>query len=195
MIEINDVIEFFDNLACKWDAMEVKNEDIINLILDNAAVCEGKSILDVACGTGIMVPYYLSRNVSKVTAVDISPKMVEIAKTKFAGNEKVEILCSDVEKCSFAEQFDSIVIYNAFPHFRDAKSLIRFLSENLKKGGRLTVAHGMSREKIDAHHKGCAKDVSNGLMEADKLAELFSKYLEVSTVISDDRMYQVVGIK
>ncbi|MBP5325336.1 MAG: class I SAM-dependent methyltransferase, partial [Pseudobutyrivibrio sp.] len=98
-------------------------------------------------------------------------------------------------KCSFTKQFDSIVIYNAFPHFRDADSLIRFLSGNLKMGGRLTVAHGMSREKIDAHHNGHAKDVSNGLMEADKLAELFSKYLEVSTVISDDRMYQVVGIK
>ena len=57
----------------------------------------------------------------------------------------------------------------------------------------LTVAHGMSREKIDAHHHGKAQSVSNGLMAAEELSKLFGKYLEVTAVISDERMYQVVG--
>jgi demethylmenaquinone methyltransferase/2-methoxy-6-polyprenyl-1,4-benzoquinol methylase len=53
----------------------------------------------------------------------------------------------------------------------------------------------MSKEKIDAHHKGSAIHVSNGLMEADELADIFNEYLEVTTVLSDDNMYQVVGMK
>jgi demethylmenaquinone methyltransferase/2-methoxy-6-polyprenyl-1,4-benzoquinol methylase len=73
--------------------------------------------------------------------------------------------------------------------------LIRTLSGLLKPDGTLTVAHGMSREKIDAHHHGTASHVSNGLISADDLAAIFGKHLTVTTVISDERMYQVVGIK
>ena len=38
-----------------------------------------------------------------------------------------------------------------------------------------------------------AQSVSNGLMAAEELSKLFGKYLEVTAVISDERMYQVVG--
>ena len=48
----------------------------------------------------------------------------------------------------------------------------------LKPGGTLTVAHGMSREKIDAHHHGTARHVSNGLMPAEELAEILYKIPE-----------------
>jgi demethylmenaquinone methyltransferase/2-methoxy-6-polyprenyl-1,4-benzoquinol methylase len=87
------------------------------------------------------------------------------------------------------------VVYNAFPHFPDPERLIRTLSGLLKPDGTLTVAHGMSREKIDAHHHGTASHVSNGLISAADLAAIFGKHLTVTTVISDERMYQVVGIK
>jgi len=193
MIDINDVIVFFDNIACKWDDMEIKSDSIINRILDNAEVNEGNSVLDVACGTGIMIPYYLERSALSVDAVDISPNMAEIARGKFADKENVSIICGDVEKCEFDHKFDNIVIYNAFPHFCNPDNLIKCLSGMLNVGGVLTVAHGMSREKIDAHHRNCAHDVSNGLMPAEELAHIFEKYLDVTCTISDDNMYQVAG--
>ena len=194
MIETKEVIEFFDRLAPGWDAEMIRSDEIIKTILDNAGVAEDKVILDVACGTGVLIPDYLKRNVLSVTGIDISPKMVEIAKGKFQ-QDRVTILFGDVETASFDRQFDCIVVYNAFPHFPDPEHLIQTLSALLKFGGTLTVAHGMSREKIDAHHHGTASHVSNGLMPADKLAAIFEKYLTVTSVISDDRMYQVVGEK
>ena len=192
MIETKEVIEFFDRLAPGWDAEMVRNDEIISTILDNAAVTEGKVVLDVACGTGVLIPDYLKRRVASVTGIDISPKMAEIAKAKFPQPE-VTILCGDVESTYFGKQFDCIVVYNAFPHFPDPERLIATLSGLLKPGGTLTVAHGMSREKIDAHHHGSAHHVSNGLMSADALAGIFKKNLTVTTMISNDRMYQVVG--
>ena len=194
MIETKEVIEFFDRLAPGWDADMVRNDAIIGTILDNAGVTEGKDVLDVACGTGVLIPDYLKRNVASVTGIDISPKMAEIARAKFPQPE-VAILCGDVETTDFARQFDCVVVYNAFPHFPDPERLIARLAELLKPGGTLTVAHGMSREKIDAHHHGAASHVSNGLMPADDLVEIFGKHLSITTVISDERMYQVVGIK
>ncbi len=192
MIETKEVIEFFDRLAPDWDAEMIRSDEIIGTILNNAEVTAEKDILDVACGTGVLIPDFLKRNVASVTGIDISPKMAEIAKAKFP-QKRVTILCGDVETTAFDRQFDCIVVYNAFPHFPDPGRLIQTLSTLLKPGGTLTVAHGMSREKIDAHHHGTASHVSNGLMPADDLAAIFEKHLTVAAVISDERMYQVVG--
>ena len=90
-------------------------------------------------------------------------------------------------------QFDCIVVYNAFPHLPDPERQIQRLAALLKPGGTLTVAHGMSREKIDAHHHGAASHVSNGLMPAEELTAIFGRCLTVTAVISNEHMYQVAG--
>ena len=194
MIEKQKVVDFFDRLAPGWDADMIRSDAVIARILDNARVAEGKDVLDVATGTGVLIPDYLARGVASVTAIDISPKMADIARDKFGG-ERVEILCGDAEETDFGRLFDCVVVYNAFPHFPEPERLIARLSSLLKPGGTLTVAHGMSREKIDAHHSGAASHVSNGLMSEHELAAIFARYLRVTAVVSDEHMYQVVGEK
>jgi len=190
-----DVIDFFDSRAASWDAEMIKNDSIIGKILDNAEVFKGQDVLDVACGTGVMIPFYLERGVNSVTGIDISPEMAKIAGEKFKDEPAVSILCGDVEETVFDKKFDRIVVYNAFPHFPDPQRLIRILSSLLKEGGRLTVAHGASRESIDGHHKGSASKVSMGLMSAERLRALFAPYFSVEAVISNSYMYQVSGVK
>ena len=187
-----DVIEFFDRCAPTWDAGMIKSDEIIGKILDNAEVGEGQHILDVACGTGVMFPYYLERKVASVTGIDISPEMAKIAAEKFP---EIQVICGDVEETEFQRQFDVIVVYNAFPHFPDPARLIKRLCSLLKDGGRLTIAHGASREAIDGHHHGAASKVSNGLMSADSLKKLFDPLFAVEVMISNSRMYQVSGFK
>lgn len=191
----SDVIAFFDGIAAAWDAAQVDKTDIINRILDNACLGEGQHVLDVACGTGIMFPFYMQRKVASVTGIDISQEMARLAGEKFAGNDRIRVICGDVEQTEFSEKFDAAVVYNAFPHFPDPQALVARLASLLKEGGRLTVAHGDSREKIDDHHKGAASKVSNGLMHAERLKQLFMPFFEVEVVISNDQMYQVTGIK
>lgn len=190
-----DVIAYFDSRAAGWDGELVKNDTVIGKILDNAEVGEGMDILDVACGTGVMIPFYLDRGAASVTAIDISPEMARIAGEKFAGDPRVRVLCGDVEETDFHRTFDRIVVYNAFPHFPSPQRLIRQLASLLKEGGRLTIAHGASREAIDGHHAGPASAVSNGLMQADRLKKLFDPYFEVEVMISNRQMYQVSGVK
>ena len=190
-----DVIAYFDRCAPSWDAQLVKNDEIIGKILDNAEVAAGMDILDVACGTGVMIPYYLERGAASVTGIDISPKMAAIAAEKFRGEPRVGIVCGDVEETVFDRSFDRIVVYNAFPHFPNPQRLIRCLAALLKEGGRLTIAHGASRETIDSHHAGPAGRVSNGLMQADRLKRLFDPFFEVEVMISNRQMYQVSGVK
>ena len=193
MIDKADVIEFFDRCAPSWDAELIRSDRKINIILDNAGVREGSRVLDVACGTGVLMPDYLSRG-AEVTGIDISPEMIKLAEQKYAGTG-VRFICGDVEAADVGQDFDAIVVYNAFPHFPDPERLIFRLSGLLAEGGILTVAHGMSREKIDAHHHGSASKVSIGLMPAEQLAGIFGRHLDVTAVISDDGMYQVAGMR
>lgn len=190
-----DVIDYFDRCAPTWDAEMVKNDRIINQILDNAEVGKNMDVLDVACGTGVMFPYYLQRGVASVTGIDISPEMAKIAAGKYENNAAVRVICGDVEEAEFEKKFDVIVVYNAFPHFPNPQRLIKILASALKDGGRLAIAHGASREAIDNHHSGSASKVSNGLMSADSLKVLFDPYFDVEIVISNRQMYQVSGVK
>ena len=191
-MEQQAVIDFFDQAAAGWDAQLVRNEAVIGQILDNAGIRPGVSVLDVACGTGVLIPDYLKRGAAQITAIDIAPEMVRIACEKFP-QENVRFVCGDAETAPLGEGFDAIVIYNAFPHFPDPERLVARLAAQLAPGGRLTVAHGSSRADIDAHHHGAASRVSNGLMEAEALAAIFARHLRVTDVISTDEMYQVVG--
>ena len=194
-MEKKDIIEFFDRCAPTWDTEMIKNDEIIDKILDNAEIQESQHILDVACGTGVLFDYYLDRNVASVTGIDISPEMAMIAQRKYADNPKVTVICGDVEEAAFSQKFDRIVVYNAFPHFPYPKRLIKLLAHLLKEGGRMTIAHGMSRAAIDNHHSSSASKVSNGLMPADQLKKLFDAHFDVEIMISNDQMYQVSGVK
>lgn len=194
-MEKQDIIAFFDRCAPTWDSSMVKDDAVIGRILENAEVGEGLDVLDVACGTGVLFPYYKALGVASVTAIDISPEMVKIAAAKAAGDPGITVICGDVEETDFKRKFDRIVVYNAFPHFPYPKRLIKTLTALLKDGGRLTVAHGASREAVDARHEKTAEGVSSGLMSAEELQKLFDKYYDVEVMISNSRMYQVSGVK
>ncbi len=189
-----DIIEFFDKRASVWDEINEHSPLVIEKILNNAKLTEGSDLLDVACGTGVMFDYYISRNVASVTGIDISIQMVKIATEKYKGEPKIKVVCGDILTAKFNKKFDLIVVYNAFPHFPDPEALIKKLASLLNSGGRLTVAHGSSREEINACHEGEASKVSLGLMSETDLAKLFEPYFKVETIISNDTMYQVSGI-
>lgn len=189
-----DIIEFFNEHASHWDADMIRNDKVINYILDNAKVFEGTDVLDVACGTGVLFPDYLERNVKSITGMDISPEMIQICKEKFQ-QDNVRFICGDAENIEFDHLFDCCMVYNAFPHFPNPEQLIKTLAKTLKTGGRLSIAHGMSRAAIDHHHEGAASKVSLGLMSETELAKLFEPYFDVDIMISNEEMYQVCGVK
>ena len=186
---------FFNQRADTWDENMVRNEEVISTILDNAHIEEGNDVLDVACGTGVLIPDYLDRNVNSVTGIDLSDKMTEIAQRKFADEKKVTVITGDVIEYRFDRLFDRIVVYNALPHFEDAEQLIRVLKDLLKDGGYLTIAHGFSRSFINRHHGNISSCVKKELMTIEELADIMKRYLEVTVAVSDDRMYQIVGQK
>lgn len=193
-VALCDIVSYFDARAESWDSSLVRNEAVIASILDYASISQGLDVLDVACGTGVLFRDYLARGVRSLTAIDASPAMARIAASKHA-DPRIAVVCGDVLEAAFDRAFDRIVVYNAFPHFPDPARLLERLSGLLAPGGRLTIAHGMSRERLNAHHGGSAKPVSVGLMSETELCSLASRWLDMDVAVSDDEKYAVSGTK
>lgn len=192
MFKVEDVRAFFDSRAEGWDAQTVRREEVIKKILDNICVSENDNVLDVACGTGVLFPDYIKRKVGSITGIDVSPAMAEIARNKY---ENVQVICGNAQGFDFDKEFDVIVIYDAFPHFADPHALFESLSKYLKTGGRITVAHSMSRQALTDLHKDRANCVSLELPEIDELAEIMAEFFEIVFTVSDECMYQVCAVK
>ncbi|MBR3704802.1 MAG: class I SAM-dependent methyltransferase [Oscillospiraceae bacterium] len=188
----NEIKAFFDSCAPWWDDDMIRDEELISTILDNGGIRPGIHVLDVACGTGVLFPDYLKRGAASITGIDISPEMAKIAQQKFP---EVKVICGDVETENFGRKFDAIMVYNAFPHFPDPARLVETLAQLVVPGGRLSIAHGMSRAALLQHHAGRASTVSIELLEENELAALLAPHFTVDTVISNERMYQVAGTR
>ncbi len=189
-----EIATYFDDMAPGWDAHMVIDDEKIDAVMDAADVKAGATVLDVACGTGVLFPYYLARKVSHVIGVDLSPQMAKIAASKFH-DPRIEVLCADAEKLEPFRLCDCCIVYNAFPHFQDPKLLLRGLSKWLKPQGRLVVAHGMSLEALKRHHAGTASQVSREMLSTDELSCYMKGEYEVFLRISDDQKYIVAGKK
>ncbi|SHE98186.1 class I SAM-dependent DNA methyltransferase [Caloramator proteoclasticus] len=184
--------EFFNRLAPIWDEITKHDEKKIDKILKLIDIKDNLNILDVGCGTGILESFLLKYNPNSITAVDISEKMIDVAKSKY-NYSKINFIAQDIME--HKGLYDLIIIYSAYPHFSDKNALINHLSNMLNKGGKLVVAHSDSREKINSVHSRHQEVKEDRLPPAIETANIFSKYLYVNLVIDNDEMYIVSGIK
>lgn len=192
--DIEAVREFFDGLAPEWDDRCEHDLGRLARVLDATDVRQGSRVLDIACGTGLLAPFYLERGAAHVEGVDLSEAMVARAREKAATagwGGRVAFTAGDA--CSMElPPCDHAVVFNAIPHFADPAALAANVSRALLPGGRLTIAHDASREQIDGGHRGQASRISCGLPPASALSELIEPWFSVDR-LEDDDIYVVSG--
>lgn len=164
-IRMNDEMRaFFDRNAAKWDSYEKPEiAPVIDGILDRIGLAPSDSILDVGCGTGILVPHFEKRGIRHFRGIDLSPEMVKEYLKKFPGRDAVA--ADYKEKGIYPPgSFTKIIIFNAFPHF-DRRELVFENSYNyLKPGGGLYIVHSMSRADLDRHHREAGEAVAEHML-------------------------------
>jgi len=100
----------------------------------------GANVLDVACGTGwaTLVAAKAVGTSGMVTGIDISPKMLGIARQKAAkaGILNANFLEGNAEALEFKEpNFDNVICASAIFFFRDAGRTLNDWNRVLKPGG------------------------------------------------------------
>jgi ubiquinone/menaquinone biosynthesis C-methylase UbiE len=106
-------------------------------------------------------------------------------------------LTYDLSKSAPENKFDAILCYSCFPHFRDQRATIRHLSQGLKTGGTLAVAHSESRDAINAIHANGPEEVRDDyLPPSGEITKMMADAgLEVIETIDDEEMFVIVGRK
>jgi len=98
----------------------------------------GDSILDLACGTGILTRMIAQKfPKSQILGIDISQNYLDVA-IKNSNFSNVSFLNQDAEKLSLEKKFDSIVS-SYIPKYCDAKTLIQKCVIHLNKDGRIIL--------------------------------------------------------
>ena len=95
------------------------------------------SLLDVGCGSGILIQKLLSLNRNmKLYGLDITPKMVEVAKRKSENESSVEIALGSAIKMPYKNNsFDYVTCASSFHHHPDPLQSVKEMVRVLKAWG------------------------------------------------------------
>ncbi len=191
--EINKMMEeFFSSKVDHFTYTEKRINDIENF-LSKFDLKNYQNVLDVACGTGV-ISSYLAKFNNKVTAIDMSFKMVEVAKT-IHDEDNLTFLNEDFYSFKNDELFDLIIIFNAYPHFLDKKLFIESLKRLLSSDGRVVILHDSSKEIINVCHSNISHYISTKLLPVNEESKIFLDDFKIKRVIDDNNSYMIDLIK
>ncbi|HYQ70372.1 MAG TPA: class I SAM-dependent methyltransferase [Gammaproteobacteria bacterium] len=108
-----------------------------------AALLQGKHLLEIGCGMGFDSVEFLKRGV-RVTATDLTPTAVKIARQHFAveGLEAVDVREENVRKLSFDDgTFDAVWARGVLHATGDTREALAEIHRVLKPGGRAIISH------------------------------------------------------
>lgn len=135
-----------------WKPIEESVQVVSDRLVELAQIKQGDKVLDVATGIGEPAVTVAKRVIpdGKVTAIDISSKMVAIAnqKAKENGLENViEFKETDAESLP-SSTFDAIVSRFGLMFFPDLPNALRTMHEALTPAGRMAAAVLSSPQKV-----------------------------------------------
>jgi ubiquinone/menaquinone biosynthesis C-methylase UbiE len=123
-----------------------------------AGLADGAEILEVAPGPGFFA-VELAKRGYRVTGLDISHTMVEIARENRAGLD-IDFRQGDVTQAPFAdESFDFVICQAAFKNFRKPVTALNEMHRVLRPGG-FAVIH-------DLNHEATAADIDREVAGMD----------------------------
>lgn len=97
---------------------------------------EGMNVLEIGCGTGLFTHEFVKTD-AHITAIDISPDLLELAKERTPENPKLQFRLENAYQMTFAnETFDTIIGSSILHHLDINKALMEF-QRVLKPKGRI----------------------------------------------------------
>lgn len=181
----------YDHIAEQWHSQKRGQAYIDHLLryvdLAVEGLQPGSRVLDLGCGTGKPILKYLVEKGFRVTGVDQSEKMLEIAKREVP---EAEFIHSDMISVQLAPGFAAAIAWDSIFHVerKHHSEIFHLLADALESGGRLLLSVGGSdaataEELADPYdaaaegftsemfghtffYSGYAPQVTRGLLEA-----------------------------
>lgn len=158
----------------------------------------GAHVLDVGCGTGVLLPFILERITASgvLYELDFADRMIEVNKSLHqAANTR--FIVADAENAPLDDaSCDAVICFSCFPHFHDMGKAILVLSRILKPRGIFAVSHFDSSEELNRHHESCHAVAHDRLPDKTTMRALFlTAGLTIHTFIDEPGFYCVIAEK
>lgn len=137
--------ESYDCIASEWDharaAFYGREREYVDALIEGLP--EFAEILDLGCGTGRPIAEYLLARGHRVTGVDQSAELLELARGRFPQATWIE---SRLEDFIISERYAAIVCWDTLFHIERSvhADLLARMAQSLLPGGRIMITVGGS---------------------------------------------------
>ncbi|HOV90903.1 MAG TPA: class I SAM-dependent methyltransferase [Syntrophorhabdaceae bacterium] len=199
--------DFFNEHAEKWQDMFYKDKTTgrydkhkrdFDRLFSLIPIKEGDTVLDVGCGTGILVPFILNYIKEKgvLYELDYAKRMLQINK-KMHKDDNIIFILADAEDAPFAYgSCDLIICFSCFPHLHDKRKATKILADILKDDGFFIISHFDSSDGINRHHSTCNAVMHDRLPDKEEMFNIFHESgIEILNFIDEQGFYFIMGKK
>ncbi len=145
----------FDAVADAWDKGDLRQKiahNVAEAMFENIPLNDTMNLLDFGAGTGLLT-YKILPHVHSVTAVDTSPKMLEMLQSKSTPEHQIKTACCDITQMPLSETFDGIISSMAMHHVEETAAFLKTLHSHLNPGGFIAIAD-LDKEDGSFHSHG-----------------------------------------
>lgn len=192
----------FDAFATEYDfaaTLQSQNDFFIN----NLSASKGAA-LDIGCGSGILA-FELAQYYDHVVAVDLSAKMLDIARQKRSA-PNIEYIQMDASQLAVDRQFDLIVSSATFHHLPNLPAALSAIKKLLNPHGKVLFLDNISEVETPATRDyivGAGRDYipdcsKYGFRNASRLLKFrlspgWLKHLASDRYLSEGRFRKIYG--
>lgn len=193
-------VEFFNSHAESWDRISpAPTAERLKEVIALAGFTPFSSVLDVGCGTGVLVPQLLDalHERGRLYAIDPAQEMLRVLEHKYS-DERLETRCEKLEDSSIPDSsLDTIICFSCFPHVSDKEKALKNSRRMLQNGGRFVIAHVSSCDEINAFHADCSDPVRHDVLPNEiEMRRLMQKAeLQVIHFRDEPGRYEMVAQK
>jgi SAM-dependent methyltransferase len=126
------------NPQVSWLRELDRAEAYADWVFEQARPHLGRRVLEVGCGRGTYTRR-LARSVESVVALDIDQDFASAAHEATRALANVEIRRADINRESFVDEFDTVLMLDVLEHIADDAALLKKLGRALRPGGHLVV--------------------------------------------------------
>jgi ubiquinone/menaquinone biosynthesis C-methylase UbiE len=129
----------------RWASVNEGPFQSTSKLIELVNVSEGSSVLDLACGTGVVTKKIRDKvgDLGYVVGADASVSAIKIAKKWNGVKSNLDFVNIDAERFSFARKFDIVTCQYGLFFFPDAQKALKNIRNSLKKTGALGISvHG-----------------------------------------------------
>jgi len=189
---------FFNQVAPSWDDMQQNSPETrsgIRKFVQSAYLNSAETILDVGCGTGVLVPHLLTAypNAKLIIELDFAEEMLAVNRAKHT-DPRLARLAADATNLPLPdESMDVVLCFNAAPHLGSSELAFRDLFRVLARSGALAVGHLINSAELNQFHGNLHAPVAHDhLPPARELGKILSSLGAINVMAQEQQGWYFV---